>query len=155
MSSRNKQPDPFFMIFPWGKVSLLVLAMLFFAFFIYRLSQIGGVVSSRACLSAIATAGIAGGLGLCVIGKTWRRDVYFILAGTMIAMVIRLLIGGGGVAIIVRFTDVHRSWFVLYLAIYYVAFLAVDTWLAFWILRNSELDKQKKTQHGNLWDIFS
>ena len=143
------------MLFPWGKVALGLFGMLFFGLFVYRLSDMGGLESSQACLMAILVASVGGGLGLFVIGKTWRRDVYYMVAGAMIAMVIRLLIGGGGVAIITRFTDVHRSWFVLYLGVYYFAFLAIDTWLALWILRNSELKKREKTVHGNLWDIVS
>ena len=153
MTKKDKQPEPFLMVFPWGKVAIGLLGMLFFGLLLYRLSQMGGLVSSRACLAAVIVSGIGGGLGLYIIGKTWRRDVYFMLAGAMIAMIIRLLIGGGGVAIIARFTDIHRSWLVLYLGIYYLAFLAVDTWLALWILRNSELNKREKNIHGNLWDI--
>lgn len=73
----------------------------------------------------------------------------------MIAAVIRMLISGGGVAIITFFTDIHRSWFVLFMGIYYVAFLTVDTWLALWILRNSELKERERRIHGNMWDLFS
>jgi hypothetical protein len=153
MKKSKKQPEPFLLVFPWAKVSMGVLGMLFFGMFVYRLSAMAGLESSRACLMAIVISGVGGGLGLYIIGKTWRRDISFMLAGAMIAMAIRMLIGGGGVAIITRFTDVHRSWFVLYLGVYYLAFLAVDTWLALWILRNSELEKREKMIHGNLWDI--
>lgn len=153
MKNKIKQAEPFFMLFPWGKVAVLCLLFFFSSVFVYRLSETGGIEASRACLMAMIVAGLAGGLGLYVIGKTWRRDVYFMLAGAMIAMIIRMLIGGGGVAIITLFTDIHRSWFVLFLGIYYLVFLVVDTWLALWVVRNSELKDRKKPKHGNLWDF--
>ena len=141
------------MVFPWGKVAGMLFLVVFGAMFIYRLSETGGAHVNQSCLFAMTVAGVAGITGFFAIGKTWGRDVHWVLVGVMIAAAIRLLIGGGGVAIIVRFTDIHRSWFVLYLGVYYLAFLVVDTWLAVWILRNSELNKQEKNIHGNLWYI--
>lgn len=125
------------------------------AMFVYRISQTGGSHVNEACLFAMIVAGAAGGVGVYAIGKTWGRDVYWVLTGVMIAAAIRLLISGGGVAIITFFTDIHRSWFVLFLGVYYLAFLAVDTWLALWILRNSQMKDRERRIHGNLWDMFS
>jgi hypothetical protein len=155
MSSKAKQSDPFFMIFPWGKVAGMLFLVIFGSMFVYRLSETGGVHVNEACLFAMIVAAVAGLTGFYAIGKTWGRDVYWVLMGVMIAAAIRLLIGGGGVAIIAFFTDIHRSWFVLFLGIYYAAFLAVDTWLALWILRNSEIKDREQQIHGNLWDMLS
>ena len=155
MSPKNKQPDPFFMVFPWGKMAGLLFLVIFGAMFVYRLSQTGGPHVNQACFFAMIVAASAGISGFYVVGKMWGRDVYWVLAGVMIAAAIRLLISGGGVAIIAFFTDIHRSWFVLFLSIYYLAFLAVDTWLALWILRKSEMKDQERRIHGNLWDMLS
>ncbi len=155
MSVKRKQPEPFFMIFPWGKVGWMLFLVVFGAMFVYRLSATGGAHVNQACLFAMIVASAAGIAGFYAVGKTWGRDVYWVLAGVMIAAAIRLLIGGGGVAIITVFTDIHRSWFILFLGIYYAAFLAVDTWLALWILRNSEMKDREPRIHGNVWDMFS
>ncbi|MHC4232153.1 MAG: hypothetical protein ACYSTW_06085, partial [Planctomycetota bacterium] len=110
---------------------------------------------NRACFFSMIVAGVAGVTGFFAIGKTWGRDVHWVLIGVMVAAAIRLLIGGAGVAIITSFTNVHRSWFVLFLGIYYLAFLGVDTWFALWVLRNCELKDRERTIHGTLWDMFS
>jgi len=123
--------------------------------FIYRLSETGGAHVNQSCLFAMIVAAAAGILGLYAIGKTWGRDIYWVLTGVMLACVIRLLIGGLGVAIITFFTRVHRSWFVLFLGIYYLAFLAVDTWFALWVLRNSKLKDREQKIYGNVWDMLS
>ena len=125
------------------------------AMFIYRLSETGGAHVNQSCLFAMIVAAAAGILGLYAVGKTWGRDIYWVLTGVMLACVIRLLIGGAGVAIITFFTKVHRSWFVLFLGIYYLAFLVVDMWFALWVLRNSELKDRKQKIHGNVWDMLS
>ena len=143
------------MIFPWGKLALFLFLSVFGSMFVYRLSETGGIHVNRACLSAMIVSGIAGMLGFYAIGKTWGRDVYWVLMGVMIAAAIRLLISGGGVAIITLFTNVHRIWFILFLGVYYLAFLVVDTWFALWVLRNSELKSQEQKIHGNFWDIIS
>ena len=155
MSPKKEQPSPFFMIFPWGKVAGILFLMVFGAMFVYRLSETGGEHVNRACLFAMIVAGVAGITGFYAIGKTWGRDVHWVLAGVMIAAAIRLLIGGGGVAILTFFTSVHRSWFVLFLGVYYLAFLAVDTWFALWVLRNSEIKNRERKIHGNVWDMLS
>ena len=142
------------MIFPWGKVGWMLFLVVFGTFFVYRLSEAGGVHVNQACFYAMIVAVVAGISGFYAIGKTWGRDVHWVLTGVMIAAAIRMLISGGGVAIITFFTDIHRSWFILFLGIYYIAFLAVDTWLALWILRNSEMKDQERRIHGNLWDII-
>ncbi|MCI0498257.1 MAG: hypothetical protein L0Y36_01050 [Planctomycetales bacterium] len=153
MTPKQKQRDPFFMLFPWGKVTGLLFLLVFGAMIVYRLSETGGIDAHRACLAAMIAAGVCGGVGLYAIGKTWGRGVYWVLGGVMIASAIRLLIGGAGVAIITFFTEIHRSWFVLFLGIYYMAFVAADSWFALWVLRNSEWKTPDETKHGNLWDI--
>lgn len=154
MARKKTEKEPFFMIFPWGKVAGLICLLLFGVIFIFRLSETGGLHVSRACLTAMIISVVSGLAGLYVISKGWGRDVYWVLTGVAIAAAIRLLISGAGTAIITFFMDIHRSWFVLFLGIYYMIFLATDTWLALWILRNSELTKQEHKVHGNLWDIF-
>jgi hypothetical protein len=155
MSPKKEQPSPFFMIFPWGKVAGMLFLVVLGAMFVYRLSETGGIHVTRACLFSMIVAGVAGITGFFAIGKTWGRDVHWVLIGVMIAAAIRLLIGGAGVAIIASFTSVHRSWFILFLGIYYLGFLAVDTWFALWVLQNSELKDREQRIHGNVWDIFS
>ncbi len=155
MTPKKEPLSPFFMIFPWGKVAGMLFLVSLGAMFIYRLSETGGAHVNRACLFSIIVAAAAGLLGLYAIGKTWGRDIYWVLTGVMLACVIRLLIGGVGVAIITFFTSVHRSWFVLFLGVYYLGFLAVDTWFALWVLRNSELKGREQKIHGNVWDMLS
>lgn len=154
MRGKQQPPEPFFMIFPWGKVAGVLFLMALGGMVVYRLSETGGAHINRSCFYAMIVAGTAGTAGLYTVGKMWRRDVYWVLAGVMIAAVIRILISGGGIAIITAFTNIHRSWFVLFLGVYYVAFLAADTWLALWILRHSEIKDQERRIHGNFWDIF-
>ena len=155
MSLKKEPPSPFFMVFPWGKVAGMLFWVVIGVMFVYRLSETGGAHVNRACLFSMIVAGVAGITGFCAIGKTWGRDVHWVLVGVMIAAAIRLLIGGAGVAIITSFTNVHRSWFILFLGIYYLAFLAVDTWFALWVLRNSELKDREQRIHGNVWDMLS
>lgn len=142
------------MIFPWGKLALMLFLIVFGAVFVYRLSETGGRHVNQACLLALIVEAIAGIAGFYIIGKTWGKEAQWVLIGVMIAAAIRLLISGGGVAIIALFTNVHRSWFILFLAVYYMAFLGVDTWFALWVLRNSELKNREQNIHGNFWDII-
>ncbi|MEN8127546.1 MAG: hypothetical protein ABFR90_07040 [Planctomycetota bacterium] len=122
---------------------------------IYRISQIGGLHVSRACLAAASVATVAGLLGLYAIGKTWGRDIHWMLIGVMIAMVIRLLISGAGTAIIAVFMDIHWSWYILFLGVYYAIFLILDTWLALWILKYTEKREQEPDVDGNFWNMLS
>ena len=154
-SPKSKPAEPFFLLFPWPQAAGILFLLVLISMVVYRLSQTGGLEVHRACLPAMIVALAAGLAGLYTIGKTWGRDIYWVLMGVMIAAAIRLLIGGGGVAIITFFTDIHRSWFVLFLGVYYLAFLMVDTWLALWILKNSRTDNRKQRIHGNFWDMFS
>lgn len=150
----QQKRDPFLLIFPWGKVSGFLFLLFFGMFFSYRISETGGFHVKQACLAAIIIAGLAGISGFYVIGKTWGQDVYAVLIGNMIATAIRLLICGCGVAIITRFTDIHLSWFILFVGVYYITFMAVDISFSVWVLRNSDIKEQKERLHGNLWDIF-
>lgn len=149
------QPEPFFMVFPWTKAAGMLFVLSLGVMLVYRLSQTGGAHVHRACFFAMLVAGAAGAAGLYAVGKSWGRDVYWVLTAVIIAAAIRVLIGGGGVAIITFFTSVHRSWFILFLGVYYIVFLAADTWLALWILRNSEIKDGEQRVHGNIWDLFS
>ena len=155
MRTTHTHSEPFFMVFPWGKVAGMLFLVVLGVMFVYRLSETGGAHVNQSCLFAMIVAAAAGLLGLYAIGKTWGRDIYWVLTGVMLACVIRLLIGGVGVAIITFFTSVHRSWFILFLGVYYLGFLAVDTWFALWVLRNSELKDRKQRIHGNVWDMLS
>lgn len=142
------------MLFPWGKAALVCFGVLFSAVFVYRLSETAGLAARRACLTAMFVTLGGGLIGLYSVAKTWGREVYAVLIGVLAGAVIRLLICGASLAIIVPFTTIDRSWYVLFLGVYYTGFLAVDTWFALWVLRNnqSEIEKQNKI-HGNLWDI--
>ncbi|MHC4526157.1 MAG: hypothetical protein ACYSU8_11595 [Planctomycetota bacterium] len=156
MNKKNKQkPEPFLLLFPWGKMTGAFLLFLLVSLFVYRLSEAGGIHVNRACLAAIVTATAGGGCGLYVIGKMWRKEIYWVLMGAMIGGVIRLLIGGIGTAIITAFTDIHRSWYIVFLGVYYVAFLVMDTGLALWMLRHSYIGKQEDGRRGNFWDNLS
>lgn len=143
------------MLFPWGRTAALIGVMGFLSLLIYRVSETGGPDVSRACLAAKAVAYAAGLTGLYLIGRMWRRDIYLIMISIIAAFLIRLLIGGSGIAIIILFTSVHRTWFVVYVCIYYVIFLIIDTGFALWVLRHAESNKQEKNVHGNLWDMVS
>ena len=145
---------PFFMIFPWGKVAAIIFFVFFASLFVYRLSETGGFHVRRACFIAFVIAVTSGLTGIYVISEMWGKDVYLVLIGVVSAMVTRLLISGSGFAIITFFMDIHRSWFVLFLGIYYLVFMTVDTWLALWILQNSEFKERKYIRNGNVWDIF-
>lgn len=154
MSFDKEQRAPFFMIFPWLKVSAGFFIIFLGMMVVYRLSETGGTDIHHACLAAIIVAATSGILGLYVIGTTWGRDAYRVLLGVTAALLIRLLICGTSFAIIIPFTTVHRSWYVLFLMVYYLAFLGMDTWLALWILKNSRINEKDSDQrHGNLWDI--
>ena len=151
----NQLQKSFLLLFPWGKVAGMLFLLALISMGVYRLSQTGNSNMRQACLPAMVVASVAGLAGIYAVAKTWGRDLYWVLMGVMIAAAIRLLISGGGVAIITFFTDIHRSWFVLFLGIYYLAFLSVDTWLALWILKHSKSNNQEQRIHGNLWDMFS
>jgi thiosulfate reductase cytochrome b subunit len=56
-------------------------------------------------------------------------DVSAIMTGSSI----RILICGAGVAIITFFTQINKSWYIFYIGIYYILFMAVDTGLALWM----------------------
>lgn len=152
---KKKQKEPFLMLFPWGRVAWCLFAFLFVIMFVFRLSETGGITVSRACLTAIIVSLISGLAGFYCIAKTWGRDVYTVLVGIIIGAVIRLLISGISIAIIILFMAIHRTWYVVFLGIYYFGFLVIDTWFALWVIRNTELWEQKQRIHGNLWDILS
>jgi hypothetical protein len=151
---RQRYPDPFFMLFPWIKVVMLVLFVAFIVVFIFRISETGGDHSKEACFAAIITAGAAGLCGLYPMGKMWRKGVLIAFGAIMFGSAIRLLIGGAGVAIITFFTQVNKIWYIFYVGIYYVLFLTVDMAFALWMLNHCQKDDQKDRQvHGNLWDM--
>lgn len=142
------------MLFPWIKAALLVLLAAFIVIFIFRLSETGGDHSKEACFAAMITAAAAGLCSLYPIGKTWRKGVMIAFVAIMVGSAIRLLIGGAGVAIITFFTQVNRIWYILYVVIYYVLFLMIDTAFALWMLNHCRKDDHEDRQvHGNLWDM--
>lgn len=155
MNKLNDQDQPFFMIFPWMKVATGIFILFLGMMVVYRLSETAGTHVNHACLAAFIVTATAGLLGLYVISTMWGKDVYWVLIGVMLAMMIRLLISGGSFAIIIPFTKIKASWYIFFLAIYYLIFLVTDTWFAIWILRHSKLNKERDgRKHGNLWDIF-
>lgn len=144
--------------FPYAKLSGWLVLLVIGSLFIYRLSETGGKASQTACLSAMGVSLLAAIAGLVPIYKTWRKDLFWVLIGVFLSGGIRLLIGFLGAVIIIAFTDMLRINFVGFMGLFYVALLAIDTWLALWILRNSKVeksDKQETAVHGNIWDIIS
>ncbi|OQY06280.1 MAG: hypothetical protein B6I25_04205 [Planctomycetales bacterium 4572_13] len=93
--------------------------------------------------------------GLVSVYKVWGRALMWVLLGVFLSGAIRLLIGAVGVVIIIAFTATDKMSFVGFLALFYVVFLAMDTWLALWVLRNTKIEDENKTMaiHGNVWDI--
>jgi hypothetical protein len=155
MSPEKKQQAPFFLIFPWFKVAAGAFIIFLGMMVVFRLSEASATHINHACLAAMIVAATSGFLGFYVIGKTWGRDAYGVLLGVMMALIIRLLISGTSFAIIIPFTKIHRSWYVLFLIVYYLAFLGMDTWFALWILKHSQIkDKGNDQRHGNLWDVI-
>jgi len=143
--------------FPFGKMSGWLLMMMVGGLFVYRLSETGGGVSQTACQWALAVSLLAGAAGLIPVYKVWGKEMFWVVLGVFSSGVIRVLIGFLGVVIIILFTDTQRIYFVGFLALFYTALLAFDTWLALWVLRNTKIEKsdeQKTAVHGNLWDII-
>lgn len=143
--------------FPYARFSGLMIILVIGSLFVYRLSETGGKPSQNACLAAMAVSFLAAIAGLIPIYKAWGKDLFWVLMGVFLSSAIRLLIGFLGVVIIILFTDLLRIQFVGFLGLFYVAFLAIDTWLALWILRNTKVDKnddQETAVHGNIWDII-
>jgi hypothetical protein len=144
--------------FPYGKLSGWVILLVVGVLFVYRLSETGGKSSQAACLSAMVISFLAAFAGLIPIYKSWGKDLFWVLMGVFLSSTIRLLIGFLGAVIIFLFADIQRIQFIGFLALFYAALLAIDTWLALWILRNTEVDNdenQGTVIHGNIWDIIS
>lgn len=144
--------------FPYGKFSGWVILLVVGGLFVYRLSETGGQSSQAACLSAIVISFLAAFAGLIPIYKAWGKDLFWVLMGVFLSSTIRLLIGFLGAVIIILFADIQRIQFVGFLGLFYAALLAIDTWLALWILRNTNVEKDENQEnmiHGNIWDIIS
>jgi hypothetical protein len=144
--------------FPSVRFSGLMVLMVIGGLFVCRLSETGGKPSQMACLSAMAVSFLAAIIGLLPIYKVWGKDLFWVLMGVFLSSVIRLLIGFLGAVIIILFTKLLRTHFVGYLGLFYAAFLAIDTWLGLWILRNTKVNKDDDREtaiHGNIWDIIS
>ena len=144
---------PFFMLFPWGRATLVLLALYLGCMFVYRLSHTGGEGMSQACFAALVTALTAGTAGIYPTAKFWGQSQWRVLLGIFLGILIRMLIGTVGVVIIMLFTAINQILFVLFLKLYYLVFLVSDTSLAIWILRHSRETEKKHTAYGNLWDI--
>jgi hypothetical protein len=142
--------------FPYGQLCGAAGLIGIGGVFVYRLSETGGKTSETACLWAIVIALAAAAIGVVPIIKTWGRQLLWVLLGFFLSGVIRLLIGALGVGIIFLFTSIDRIQFVGFLAFFYTAFLAADTWLALWILRNTRIENeiQETAIHGNVWDFI-
>jgi len=164
VTSMNREPvhsrrrDETVVRFPFWKLSGLLFLLLIGSLFVYRLSESGGKACRQACLAAAAISFFTALIGLIPIYKAWGREQFWVLLSVFLSSVTRLLIGFLGVVIIILFTDLHRMQFVGFLGLFYVAFLATDTWLALWVLRNTKIDKDENREtvvHGNIWDIIS
>lgn len=154
MSRRRKHPEPFFMIFPWLRTAGLISLFTFVLILVWRLSETAGIESYHACTAAMMTTVLMGLCSLYPLCKIWREPVIVGVIAVMIGSAIRLLIGGAGVAIITFFTQLNKSWFVFYVAVYYVFFLIMDTAFALWMLNYCRRNDDKEHQvHGNLWDM--
>lgn len=147
--------EPLILRFPWFKAFGLLFFLIYNILFIYRISSTAGSEAEQACFAAMITASVSGIIGFYLIIDTWSREMFKLLTAVFIALSVRLLTCAIGVAIIILFTGINRSWFVLFLAIYYFAFLSADTCLALWILRNSDIKVKKELIHGSLWDAVS
>jgi hypothetical protein len=144
--------------FPYAKLAGWMILLVIGGLFVYRLSETGGKPSQMACLSAMAVSFLAAIIGLIPIYKVWGKDLFWVLMGVFLSSVIRLLIGFLGAVIIILFTKLLRIHFIGYLGLFYAAFLAIDTWLGLWVLRNTKVEKdndQGTVVHGNIWDIIS
>jgi len=141
--------------FPYGKLFGWLLLLLIGGMFVYRLSETGGKSTEIACLWAMGISVSAALAGLVSVYKVWGRALMWVLLGVFLSGAIRLLIGAVGVVIIIAFTATDKMSFVGFLALFYVVFLAMDTWLALWVLRNTKIEDENKTMaiHGNVWDI--
>ena len=145
--------------FPIGKSCGWAVLLVIGGVFVYRLSETGGPKCQVACLSALTTSFLAAITGMIPVYKVWGKELLWVLLGVFLSGIIRLLIALCGAGIIILFTDISRMQYVGFLAIYYIAFLVVDTWLALWVLNNvkvhDEDENQEKVIHGNIWDIIS
>ncbi|MBP8605364.1 MAG: hypothetical protein KBI46_05935 [Phycisphaerae bacterium] len=150
-AKRSIDPAP---QFPFGRLVFFTGLLAVGGMFIYRLSETGGQMSQTACLSAAAVSLLSALVGIIPVVKTWRRELLWVLLGFFLSGIIRLLIGTLGVVIIILFTKIQRIQFIGYLALFYTAFLAADTWLALWILQNTRIQKQETAVHGTIWDII-
>lgn len=145
--------------FPYGKLSGWLMLLIVGGMFICRLSETGGQVCQTACLAAMVTSLLAAGVGLIPVYKVWGKEYLWALLGVFLSGIIRLLIGLCGAGIIIVFTEISRTQFVGFLGLFYVAFMAVDTWLALWVLGHSRKvaedddEEQETAVHGNIWDI--
>ena len=147
--------EPLILKFPWIKAFGILFLLIYNILFVYRISSTAGKEVEQACFAAMITASVSGLLGFYLIIDTWSRDIYRMLSGVFISMIVRLLTCAIGFAIIILFTGTNRSWFVLFLIIYYLAFLSADTLFASWVLRNSDIKVKKDIIHGSLWDAIS
>ena len=144
--------------FPLGKLFGWMIGLSVGGMFVYRLSETGGRASQTACLWALAVSLLSGLAGLIPVYKVWGKELFWVLIGVFLSGVIRLLIGIIGVVIIILFAAIERTQFVGFLALFYVALLLFDTWLALWVLRNTKVEKdnnQETAVHENMWDIIS
>lgn len=157
----SRRPRAVAVSFPYGKLAGWLVLLTIGGLFVYRLSETGGRMCQVACLCAIATSLLASLVGLVPVCKVWGKENLWTLLGVFLSGIIRLLIGLCGAGIIILFTDISRTQFVGFLGLFYIAFMAVDTWLALWVLNhnarknlNDEDDEQETVVHGNIWDII-
>jgi len=150
------KPKPPRVRFPFGRLFGWLILFTIGGMFVYRLSETGGQASERACVAAIVVSSLAAIVGVVPVYKVWGHELLSVMLGVFLAGTIRLLIGLGGVVIIIIFTTIDRTKFVGYMALFYVAFLVLDTWLSLWVLRFAAMNNknQESAVHGNVWDII-
>lgn len=153
---RSYRPPAAPMRFPVGTLIGFLVMYLFGGAFVFRLSQTGGQISQNACLAAMGVSIAAASGGVIALYKVWGREMIWVILGIFIAGLIRLLISLISVIIILLFTAIDRTQFIWFLALFYVAFLALDGWLALTLLRRSapHTNNQESAVHGNMWDII-
>jgi len=143
--------------FPFIKLFFWLIALLIGIMIVYRLSEAAGQMAERACVGAIIVSCVAAIAGMIPIFKVWGKELTWVVLIVFLSGAIRLLIGLLGAVIIIAFTDVQRIQFVFFLGLFYAAFLAIDIWLALWVIRNTKIEEDedgKRVIHGNIWDII-
>ena len=151
MKQKIRLADDFFLHPPWGLLAMTVLVLFFGVTLLLRCSELGDAQTVRACKTALLIAGAAGSVSLIPILKSWGGSGFRILIGISIGAVIRLLIGLGGVAIILRFTSISPFWLIIFFGLSYGLFLLVETMITVWLLKTVTWEEQNDGMAEYVW----